>query len=161
MLEVLRKTNPVAAREYRCMFCGCNIQKGERYERATTKFDGRIYDFINHEDCFILAHKEDWFNTDSDGLDEYEFSENLLQYIDFYYRDEQTDDIPKSMQSLSNIELVRKALADYDEPSIKRKRLKADIEELEFRKKCRGGSLSKYDANRLEEYKNELITLEG
>lgn len=38
----LKLITPTARKEHTCMWCGCKIKKGEKYERQTIKWDGQI-----------------------------------------------------------------------------------------------------------------------
>lgn len=55
MPELLRIQHPIARKEHRCMFCGCKIEVGEKYNRSTLKYDD-IYDWVAHEDCVAVSN---------------------------------------------------------------------------------------------------------
>lgn len=88
--EVLRNKTPVARKEHRCKFCGEVIHVGEKYNRQSNVYDGRIYD------C-------------DEGLDGDGFVDSLNQYVYDNHYDDKIDDIAKDWQ-LPRYELVKKVL---------------------------------------------------
>ena len=69
MIEVLRNKTPVARKEHRCEFCGEVIHVGEKYNRQSNVYDGRIYDWVSHCVCSKLAYELDMFDDCDEGLD--------------------------------------------------------------------------------------------
>lgn len=67
MIEVLRNKTPVARKEHRCEFCGEVIHVGEKYNRQSNVYDGRIYDWVSHCVCSKLAYELDMFDDCIDG----------------------------------------------------------------------------------------------
>lgn len=110
-MGTLRNVQPTARKEHKCEYCGGIIHVGEKYDRQTIVFDGRIYDWICHIECTQLAYELDMFDDCYDGLDSDAFIENLNQYVyDFHY-DEEIEDIAKDWQ-LPYPELVKKVLEE-------------------------------------------------
>lgn len=58
-MEILRNVQPTARKEHKCEYCGGIIHVGEKYDRQTNVFDGRIYDWICHIECTQLAYELD------------------------------------------------------------------------------------------------------
>ena len=46
-MKVLRDKTPVARKEHRCNFCGGVISVGEKYNRQTNVYDGRVDDWVS------------------------------------------------------------------------------------------------------------------
>lgn len=81
MIEVLRNKTPVARKEHRCEFCGEVIHVGEKYNRQSNVYDGRIYDWVSHCVCSKLAYELDMFDDCDEGLDGDGFVDRLNQYV--------------------------------------------------------------------------------
>ena len=70
-MNTLKETRPVANKEHTCNWCGGKIVKGEKYNRQTILFDGRIYDWVSHLDCLELTGLLDMFDYDyGDGIND-------------------------------------------------------------------------------------------
>ena len=54
-MKVLRDKTPVARKEHRCNFCGGVISVGEKYNRQTNVYDGRVDDLVSNCECYDLA----------------------------------------------------------------------------------------------------------
>ena len=59
MLTMLKESHPIAKKEHICEFCGGKINKGQKYCRQTNIYDGYIYDWIEHEECYQIASELD------------------------------------------------------------------------------------------------------
>lgn len=112
-MEVLKNKTPIARKEHRCEFCGEVIHVGEKYNRQTNVYDGRIYDWVSHCDCSKLACELDMFDDCDEGLDGDGFVDNLNQYVYDNHYDDKIDDIAKDWQ-LPRYELVKKVLNELN-----------------------------------------------
>ena len=114
MVTTIKESHPIARKEHLCEFCGCKINKGQKYYRQTNIFDGRIYDWIEHEECREIASELDMYDEcDYDeGLSTDLFKEILYDYIDQEHYDDITDDIAKDWQNLTRYEEVCKILEE-------------------------------------------------
>lgn len=77
-MKVLRDKTPVARKEHRCNFCGGVISVGEKYNRQTNVYDGRVDDWVSHCECSKLACELDMFDDCDEGLDDDGFIDNLI-----------------------------------------------------------------------------------
>lgn len=115
MPTLIDTKHPTARKEHICMFCGCKIQVGQRYERQTNVFEGQIYDFINHEECSKVASELDMYDgCDDCGLDGETFREELDEYVHANHYDDEADDISEDWQ-LSHYEIAKKVLEEIEE----------------------------------------------
>lgn len=113
MPQILKTLTPIAKKEHRCMYCGCKIPIGEKYQRCTLTYDGDLYDWVCHTDCHAVAVSLRMFDYVGDeGLDGYTFQESLFQYVSEHYYDEVKDDTREDVRSMTRIEQVRLILAD-------------------------------------------------
>lgn len=96
-----------ARKEHRCNFCGGVISVGEKYNRQTNVYDGRVYDWVSHCECSELACELDMFDDCDEGLDDDGFIDSLNQYVYDNHYDDKIDDIAKDWQ-LPRYELVKK-----------------------------------------------------
>ena len=69
-MTVLRDKTPVARKEHRCNFCGGVISVGEKYNRQTNVYDGRVYDWVSHCECSELAYELDMYDDCDEGLED-------------------------------------------------------------------------------------------
>lgn len=108
--------HPTARKEHICMYCGCKIQIGQKYERQTNIFEGQIYDFINHEECSKVAYELDMYDDCDDcGLDGERFREYLYEYVNVNHYDDEADDIESDWANLSYYEQAKKILEELRE----------------------------------------------
>ena len=113
MLTTIKESHPIARKEHICELCGCKINKGQKYYRQTNVFDGRIYDWIEHEECGQIASKLNMYDEcdyDEEGLSSEDFEEILDKYIDWKHHNDITDDIPEDWKGLTRYEEVCKIL---------------------------------------------------
>lgn len=137
MPDLIRNQHPTAHKEYKCMFCGCKIEVGERYQRDTLKYDGTIYDWVSHDDCTTLTGLLDMYGRCDEGIGEDVFQDAVQEYLMESYYDEELDDVREDVDRLPRIEQVRMIIADWNKPEFEIKRIKRDIAGLEHRQKCR------------------------
>lgn len=72
MIRTLRRLTVTARKRHRCSLCTGRINAGERYERATNVYDGRIYDWLTCQPCMdddVLLLADLWARPDN-GVDE-------------------------------------------------------------------------------------------
>ncbi|MCP4141288.1 MAG: hypothetical protein GY755_13560 [Chloroflexi bacterium] len=118
-MQVLRNLTPTARKEHKCEFCGGVIAIGEKYERQTNNYDGKLYDWVCHCECSQVASELRMFDyCDDDGLDRDGFIESLNQYVYDNHYDDEIDDIAKDWQ-LPYHELVKKVLEELKKEKIK------------------------------------------
>lgn len=51
MYELLSETEPVARKDYRCIWCPELIRKGEKHIHEVSKYDGDFQDHRWHPEC--------------------------------------------------------------------------------------------------------------
>lgn len=114
MVTTIKDSHPIARKEHICELCGCKINKGQKYYRQTNVYDGRIYDWIEHEECREIASELDMYDgCDYDeGLTPDYFKEILDNYIYWEHYDDITDDIAEDWQGLTIYEEVCKILQE-------------------------------------------------
>ena len=114
MVTTIKESHPIAKKEHICELCGCKINKGQKYYRQTNVFDGRIYDWIEHEECREIASELDMFGEcDYDeGLSTDLFKEIIDNYIYQEHHNDITDDIAEDWQGLTRYEEVCKILQE-------------------------------------------------
>lgn len=79
-MEQLSSSIQKARKSHRCMWCGCEIEKGTVYRSQGCKCDGELYTWKNHLECEELADENDWFD-DPDGLSESVFIDILSDLV--------------------------------------------------------------------------------
>lgn len=108
MSTILKQLTPIAKKVHTCMYCGCNIQIGEKYRRDTLICDGELYDWIAHVDCHAVAIDLNMFDyVDDEGLSGEDFDTNIDQYLYDNYEDKEIEDIPEHIRKMTRIEQVR------------------------------------------------------
>ena len=114
MVTTIKDSHPIARKEHICELCGYKINKGQKYYRQTNIYDGRIYDWIEHEECLEIASELDMFGEcDYDeGLSSEYFEEILDEYIHQEHYDDITDDTAEDWQNLTRYEEVCKILQE-------------------------------------------------
>ena len=116
MVTTIKDSHPIARKEHICELCGCKINKGQKYYRQTNVYDGRIYDWIEHEECLEIASKLDMYDEcDDEGLSSEVFEEILDNYIHREHYDDITDDIAEDWQGLTRYEEICKILDELKE----------------------------------------------
>lgn len=75
MPEILQEQDRKANRPHACSYCGCTIEKGEVYEWAKLKFEGRIYEWKNHKKCGYIASQLWEYADPDDGMTEDDFTD--------------------------------------------------------------------------------------
>lgn len=109
-MKTIKEVHPVARKDYICDFCGCRIDKGQRYLRQTNE-DGYIYDFKCHEECEGIALELGMYQECDDyGLNVYNFQGSIDQYIYDNYYDNDVSDVAVEWQNLTMHEKVLKIL---------------------------------------------------
>lgn len=111
MVEILKNIKPIARKEHKCMFCGGIIKIGEKYDRQTCVYDGAAYDWINHHECSIIAHKLDMYDGCDEGLNDEGFIASIQKYVYDNHYDDGIDDIAKDWQ-LPYYDTVKKILEE-------------------------------------------------
>lgn len=114
MLTTLKESHPIARKEHLCELCGCKINKGQKYHRQTNVYDGRVYDWIEHEECCQIVSELDMCSEcDCDeGLSSDYFKDILNEYIYQKHYNDSADDIAEDWQSLTRYEEVCKILEE-------------------------------------------------
>lgn len=89
MIDVLHTKVLKARKKYYCGLCGEEIPVGTKYVRETNKFEGRIYDFLMHPECYELtAHTDVIGDSIDEGWTEDEFSDAVDEYFSKKYPEE-------------------------------------------------------------------------
>ena len=115
MITTIKDSHPIARKEHICELCGCKINKGQKYYRQTNVYDGRIYDWIEHEECREIASELDMYDEYNydEGLSSEGFEEMLDEYI---HREHHNDiNIADDWQGLTRYEEVCKILQELKE----------------------------------------------
>ena len=108
-MRELKTTTPVARKEHICNWCGGKIAKGEKYNRQTILFDGRIYDWVSHLDCLGLTGLLNMFDyDDGEGIDESTFQECVQDYINEHHYNHDTEQFDEGWGGLSVYNAVLK-----------------------------------------------------
>lgn len=117
MLTTLKESHPIARKEHICELCGGKINKGQKYYRQTNIYDGRVYDWIEHEECGQVASELDMYDECDidDGLSSNDFGAVLDDYIHQEHYNDFTDDIAEDWQGLTRYEEVCKILEELKE----------------------------------------------
>lgn len=105
MIEILHSTGPIARKEYRCCFCTDLIHIGEKYNRDTIIYDGRIYDWISHNHCREMIRILNIEPYD-EAIDTECFCDAIDNYVMEKHFDKEIDDIEKEWQGKNRHELV-------------------------------------------------------
>ena len=114
-MQILKELHPVAAKEHTCMFCGCKINVGERYQRQTIADSGEVYDWVCHDDCIRLTNLLDMYGDyPEDGITADDFQCAVSDYLADNYRDKDTGKLREDIKALSFIEPIRKIINDID-----------------------------------------------
>ena len=110
----LKDSHPIARKEHICELCGCKINKGQKYYRQTNVYDGRVYDWIEHEECCQIVSELDMYrNCDCDeGLSSDYFKDKLDEYICQTHYNDLTDDVAEDWKGLTRHEQVCKILEE-------------------------------------------------
>lgn len=114
MLTTIKESHPIARKDHICELCGCKINKGQKYYRQTNIFDGRIYDWIEHEECREIASELVVYDEcDYDeGLTPDLFKEILDNYIHQEHYNDFANDTAEDWQNLTRYEEVCKILQE-------------------------------------------------
>lgn len=71
--EIIKACERTARKRHVCSYCGAWIEPGEKYEFATLKWEGEVYDWRTHKECDFVA-SELWSYIDPDeGMTEEDF----------------------------------------------------------------------------------------
>lgn len=70
MPQLLKSKTVTARKPHRCACCGEGAVKvGERYQRETYIYDGRVYDWVSCNECASLQmHVWDWAGRPEEGI---------------------------------------------------------------------------------------------
>lgn len=91
MVELISVKEVKARKEHVCMFCGGNINKGEKYEYSTCKYDDRIYPWKTHLKCKDIAQELEMYD-DGEGVDGQKFSDFINEYLSENMSEEEWED---------------------------------------------------------------------
>lgn len=78
MFILLSETFPKARKEYKCIWCGEAIVKGEKHSHLASKYEGSFQDQRWHSDCMIAAQYYFQITKESD-FEPYHYKRGLLQ----------------------------------------------------------------------------------
>lgn len=113
MPQILKTILPTARKQHTCMYCGCTIQKGEKYRRDTCTFEGQLYDWVAHKECQDVAQELDMFDFCDEGLTGENFRDQLWDYIGDTYRDDERYDEIINMTLIEAVRLILKDIEDH------------------------------------------------
>lgn len=72
-IEHLKTVTRTARKQHRCDYCGNCINRGEKYEISTLRFEGELYEWKMHPECDDLASwLQDYIDPD-EGITEDDF----------------------------------------------------------------------------------------
>lgn len=119
-MTILRTSHPTAKKEHICMFCGCKIKVGERYERQTIADDGDMYDWVCHQDCSDIATDIDMYDglCYDEGLTGDSFECAIDDYLIEHYSDSPMH-IRDDIRKMTRIEQVRMIRDDIRQLKVK------------------------------------------
>ena len=80
MPELLNEETRLARKAHKCDYCGENIEKGEKYNVATLKYDGQLYKWKTHEKCHYIAQRLWRYFEPEEGLDEDGFKDGCANF---------------------------------------------------------------------------------
>lgn len=84
-MQTIKSAIVMSAKPHICDYCGCEIPKGERYEKQTNVCDGRMYTWRAHLYCKALCSKI-WNYVDPDeGMTGYEFCDAVRELMSTFY----------------------------------------------------------------------------
>lgn len=113
-MQVLKQTHPIARKEHICMFCGCKIKVGEKYNKQTV-VDGDLYTFVCHEECAELTQGLDMYD-DGYGITAEYFEAAIDDYLlENFPGKNYKSEIDGNIKKLPRIEQVRLILNKLDE----------------------------------------------
>lgn len=84
MPEMLQEAERIAKKQHTCSYCGEPIEKGEVYEWAKMKYDGRFYEWKNHKRCGFIADQLWGFADPDDGMTQDDFMEACAEFCAHY-----------------------------------------------------------------------------
>jgi len=80
-MDIIRQEQPKASKKHTCMWCGGEIEKGERYYKTVIKNE-YIYTWINHIKCSTLYDKLEMYNHDDGyGVDSDSFMQLVYEFL--------------------------------------------------------------------------------
>lgn len=129
MPKVIKHLRLKAAKEHTCNYCGCEIPKGQRYYRDTLVYEGVLYEWKSHIECFKVASMLNMFDECDDGVSPDEFNEYVFDYLESHFRGED-DELPAELDSLDLYGKVKHIINTWDRPDFVLRRKKADLERL-------------------------------
>ena len=92
MITKLNRSYPTARKEHKCMYCGGNINVGDKYERQTLIYDNHIYDWVCHLECQEATGLLNMFDNDmGEGIDGELFIQCLEDWLYDYHYNGDTD----------------------------------------------------------------------
>lgn len=117
MITTLKDSYMIARKEHICDLCGGKINKGQKYYRQTNLYDGRFYEWVEHEECHQVTDELDMCSVCDidDGLSSNDFGAAIDEYIYQKHYDDITDDIAEEWQNLTRYEEVCKILEELKE----------------------------------------------
>ena len=129
MPTVIKHLRLKAAKEHTCNYCGCEIPKGQRYYRDTLVYDGVLYEWKSHIECFEVASMLNMFDDCDDGVSPDDFNEHVFSYLESHFRGED-DELPAELDSLDLYGKVKHIIDTWNRPDFVLRRKKADLERL-------------------------------
>lgn len=117
MITTLKDSYMIARKEHICDLCGGKINKGQKYYRQTNLYDGRFYEWVEHEECHQVSDELDMYSVCDidDGLSSNDFGAAIDEYIYQEHYDNITDDIAEEWQNLTRYEEVCRILEEFKE----------------------------------------------
>lgn len=80
--QLLSETQPIARKDYPCVWCPETILKGFKYVREVSKYDGWFQDHHWHPECYLAA-KEFFREYGEDEFPPREFKRGTIEERDF------------------------------------------------------------------------------
>lgn len=114
MITTLKDSHTIARKEHICDLCGGKINKGQKYYRQTNLYDGRFYEWVEHEECHQVSDELDMDSVCDidDGISSDDFGAAINDYIYKEHYNDITDDIAEDWQNLTRYEKVCKILEE-------------------------------------------------
>lgn len=84
-MNVLSRKEVSARKQHRCGYCGCAIEKGERYEEQRCVSGGSVYTFRAHLRCQSLCDKIWDYVDPCEGMTEDDFGDAVQSLMSTFY----------------------------------------------------------------------------
>lgn len=81
MVQEIDSKIVTARKPHKCNYCGCEIEKGQKYVFDTLKFEDSIYRWKSHQECYNATSVLDMMEYADDGITQELFFECINDFI--------------------------------------------------------------------------------